>query len=646
MNSQQGQEYNNYKQRLTNFSNEFDLGLFVYIVKKTFVWVLLSVIVAGLAALLYLRYTPRVYQANTVIQLGEDEYSKSIININQFGDDNSIQSRLELLRSNMMIRQTVQKMPLEIGYFAEGEILTNEHYLLSPYEVEIIELRNENVRNIPIHITFQNERTYSIQYRGKEVSGLLMDQVAELEEMDILVHIKNWKSVTSLSQEYELFFRLNSLSALVKRFSRNLNVRILNSTAKTLGISYQDNNTHLARDFAQTHAQEFIRFDLERRSRSDENIISFIDNQVDTVFDNLRASETLLNEYKQQNKITNLESISGVYLERLTEYEDEIVSLEIEERLLKEVGNLAAGSTDDIEIYNLVPLVAGSKFESSLKGLLDNLYNLLLTKEEALYSITPDNNRIANLEYQIGIQEKLAVETIQALKNKTTERKESLQNELESVSGLYFALPQKELEFARLRRLLNINEKYYTMLLEKRIEYRISKEGFVTRHQVLEEASLPRQPISPKPRVITVAFLLAGAFFGFLVVSIRYLVHNDITSLNEIVKLSDASMGTLGIVPKYKSLIPDSMMIVDKHPKSLIAEAFRSVRTNLQFIDNTDGPKLAAITSTISGEGKTFIAINLAGIIAFSGKKVIVIDLDMRKPKIHKGMRTDNSFGM
>src|SRR5207253_9825157 len=100
------------------------------------------------------------------------------------------------------------------------------------------------------------------------------------------------------------------------------------------------------------------------------------------------------------------------------------------------------------------------------------------------------------------------------------------------------------------------------------------------------------------------------------------------------------------INPKYKIEIPNSQFLVDKNPKSAISESFRSVRTNLQFISNETGPKVIGITSTISGEGKTFVAINLAGVIAFSNKKVLIIDLDMRKPKIHVGFNVENIKGV
>jgi capsular exopolysaccharide synthesis family protein len=133
-------------------------------------------------------------------------------------------------------------------------------------------------------------------------------------------------------------------------------------------------------------------------------------------------------------------------------------------------------------------------------------------------------------------------------------------------------------------------------------------------------------------------------FLGFGLILFRYLFFNEITSINDIIKYTDAPV--LGIIPKYKKDIPVSQLIVDKKPKSLIAEALRSVRTNLQFISNDTGPKVLAVTSTISGEGKTFIAINLAGIIAFSDKKIIVLDFDLRKPKIHIGFGVENKKGV
>jgi len=184
------------------------------------------------------------------------------------------------------------------------------------------------------------------------------------------------------------------------------------------------------------------------------------------------------------------------------------------------------------------------------------------------------------------------------------------------------------------------------LLLEKSIEYKISKEGFVSNNQILEEPKTPIMPVSPNKNLVWLTFVLSGLIIGFLIIALKYFLHNKITSMNEIVKISHSTMSSLGVVPKFKENIPVSMLLVNQNPRSLLAESFRSIRTNLQFLDKQQGPKMAAVTSTISGEGKTFVALNLAGIIAFSGKKVVVCDLDMRKPKIHKGFGVENSEGM
>ncbi len=127
---------------------------------------------------------------------------------------------------------------------------------------------------------------------------------------------------------------------------------------------------------------------------------------------------------------------------------------------------------------------------------------------------------------------------------------------------------------------------------------------------------------------------------------INYIKNDKITALHEIHKYSNIEISTLGFIPFVKEKMDISQLIVDKRPKSMLTESFRAIRTNLQFINNDLNSKIIAVSSTISGEGKTFIAINLGGIIAFTGKRVVVIDLDMRKPKIHLALGTKNKNGM
>lgn len=640
------QNNQDYRDRLTNFSNEFDLGLFLYILRRSVVWLLLCLLLAIFGAFIYLRYTPLLYRAKTIIQLAENDNANKILDVAKVGEDIKPEAKLELLRSKLLISRSLKELPLKVSYYAKGQILITEHYESSPYKVYLIDIYNSAWQDKPINILFNGPGLFELRYGDKKFGGLEVGKEVSTPDFKFSLAISDWEQLKGNEDDYELYFTINSPSSLANRFYDGLDVRILNNTARTLEVSFSDNNPYIARDFVRTHASEFLSFDLEKRRKSDENVLTFLNEQIDTVYNRLKESEINLNNYKQQNKINNLEGVSEMYLHRLSEFEIEIVEIEIEDKLLFEVEKLTKKSNDQVEIYNLIPLVAGSKFEEALSKMLDKLHTLIVDREEALYSVTKDNGRIKSIDYQIGIQKNLILQTIVALRGPLEERKNSLNAKLLQTEGFYYNIPQKELEYARLKRLFTINEKYYTLLLEKSIEYRISKEGFVSNNQILEEPRTPILPVAPNRNLVWLAFILTGLIIGLLIIAMKYFLHNKITSMNEVVKISNATMSSLGIVPKFKDDVPISMLIVDKNPRSMMAESFRSIRTNLQFLDKEEGTKIAAITSTISGEGKTFVALNIAGIIAFSGKKVVVCDLDMRKPKIHKGFGVENSEGM
>ena len=200
-------------------------------------------------------------------------------------------------------------------------------------------------------------------------------------------------------------------------------------------------------------------------------------------------------------------------------------------------------------------------------------------------------------------------------------------------------------DYLNLQRMYEINSEYYSKLLTKKAEYEMVKAGFVSDNEIIEPAKSDSTPISPQKQSNYFILIGAGLIIGLLIVVLKYLLHNTVSSTSDVSKHTE-NIPILGMVPSYKDVIPVSQLIVDKNPKSLMSEAFRSIRSNMQFISQNEGSKIITVTSTISGEGKTFVAINLGGIIAFSEKRVIILDLDMRKPKTHIGFNVQNTIGM
>jgi len=273
-------------------------------------------------------------------------------------------------------------------------------------------LINPEIQDSKIRIDFIDQGLFSIEYAGRKYESLFVNQEVETPDFKLKVRIENWEEVVEAKEEYELFFRINSLNALVSRFYQSLEVRILNNTARTIEVALKDNNPYIARDFVRTHSNEFITFDLEKRRKSDESVLSYLNEQIDTVFVRLKESENSLNTYKKANKINNLEVVSGMYFDRMYNFENDIVNIDIEEHLLDEVEKLTKKNTTEIEVYNLIPLIAGSRYEVALGKQLDKLYILLSDKEEALYNVTPASDRIKSLEYQIEVQKKMILQSI------------------------------------------------------------------------------------------------------------------------------------------------------------------------------------------------------------------------------------------
>jgi len=638
--------FEDYRERITNFSNEFEFGLFLYILKKSLAWILIIFGILLFIAFLYIRYSVPVFEASTIIQISKNNTAQKVLDVGQIYEDNSLSGEIELIRSKFLIRKAVGNLPLEISYYVKGDILNDEKYGSSAYQIEIVEIKDSSIIGKKVFLDFLSDGYLNLELGNYSSDHeFLFDGLINTPQVSFFIRYSNRENLYSDDFSNSYFFVINNQAALVNKFFRGIDVTVLNLSAQTIKIGLKYSNARLSMDFVDELAQQYINYDLEKKSLSSKSVLNFIDIQLDTVFNELNDLELLLQSFKKEHKVTNIDHISNTYVENYARLEEELLNIELEESVLGQIWQ-SSQSNDEIELFNLIPFLAGTEYEGLLSRMIESIHDLEIQREEYLYTGTIENERVEAINFQLNIQKNLLFESIKNLRMRIIAKKSAIESKIAEYEKLFIEMPTKEMEFTRLNRLYQINEKYYTMLLQKQIEYRISKAGFVTNNQILEPSVMPGAPISPKKNVVYISFIIAAFLISLIFIIIRYLTHTNITSINEITRLSYASIGTLGIIPRYEEDIPNSMLLVDKNPKSVLAESFRSVRSNLQFVNNNPGAKLISITSTISGEGKTFIAINLGAIISFSNKKVIILDLDMRKPKIHKAFEVENIKGM
>ncbi len=637
--------------KISSINDEFDLNLFLFITKKNILFLLIFIVIALAGSFLYIRYTPPVYQTSTVLQISTEDQAKSIFPARTYFDDD-IAKKIELMRSQVFLNRALKRLPLEISYYSKGRFMNFELYRNTPFKINA-EIKCNSIYGVPVYVDFLDDKraimSYNINDKSDNKQQIFAGQTFEFPEMKVNVDILNIKAIEeqqSLFSKSSYFFVINNPADIVSRYIDDLKINVLSSAAKTVQITFEDNNAHKASDIVNSISEEFGIYELEKKTESANRVLNFIDSQLDLVFDKLSESEIELENFKQKHQIDELvPSPLPSIQDRIGDFENQLVKLGMEESIYREIEkNLK--QEEQTDIYKLVAILSGSEFQNNISRMLYTLQELLFEREKLLYEVTPGSRQIASLDHQIDIQKRMIVESIASLKNNIRSKK----NELKSKTDQYeqYILDQRSeyshIEFSRLQRIHSINERFYNQLIEKKAEHSISKAGFVPQSIILEKSQTPNKPISPKPRAVYFSSLLAAFFLGSVVILLRYLFYNEISSINDVVKYTNVPV--LGMIPRYRKEIPANQLLVLKKPKSLIAESLRSIRTNLQFIDNQPGSKLIAVTSTVSGEGKTFFAMNLAGILAFSNKKVIVIDLDMRRPKIHQSFNVKNKKGI
>lgn len=640
-----------YKERLTNFSGEFEIGLFVFIAKKSLLWVCLFFAIAIGGSWLYLRYTQPEYESNAVMQINNDNNAKmlNVTGLYDMEDQNELASAIEIIRSKVFLRRVLNKLPLEVSYFAQGNIKTNEHYKSSPYIVGL-NIKNEAILGTRFDIVFNsllNGGEISFDYGGQKFQKTFSEnQWLEFPQVSFLITFDKEKlrSMLKTTGKNTYFFTLNSIDALADSYFNRLNVALINEPAKTILISFTDNNPEKAYDVVNTITSEYISYDIERRSESGKKALAFIEQQLASVTTQMELSEDSLQSFRIKNNIRDNEDVNTFNMTRFGSIEDQLVRVQLDDRVMSEIESKLLEK--DVDVKSLLALVSGTDNEQALSTPINNLYRLISEREEARMTVTDGSPEIKSWDYQIEVQKGLLINSVNSILAQDKIREKALGDKMKEYSSKLPVADNSNIEYTSLQHLYDINEKFRSLLIEKKTEYSISEAGFTPKHVLLEKARIPALPFSPSKRSALVTSILLAFVLSLIVIIVRYLMHDTITSLNQISKHTQASISVLGIIPRYKHIVPVSQLLVDKNPKALIAEAFRSLRTNLQFISNEEGPKVMAVTSTVSGEGKTFVAINLGGIIAYSGKKVIIVDLDMRKPKIHLGFGVENIKGM
>jgi tyrosine-protein kinase Etk/Wzc len=614
-----------------------DLDKLGMIFRKNLMWMIMIIVAANMATYFYLRWTKNVYEADSELKLdvNQDATEMGLANVVETQSHNIVSGEIEQIQSKLFLSRVLDSMDLWVSYHVIGKVLVDEMYQRSPYRVTFSTMEHPYL-DIPIYINFTGPGTYVVRIRDQKIEGKIGAPL-ELENLELII---DKTPLFDVSHEDDYYFVLHSREKLLAYLKTYSKIVPLNLEANTIRISFQDFNPLKARDIVNKIDSVYLSYSHEQKSLANKQKITWINDELRQLEGKMEAYENYFENFTLQNKSNNLNSELEKTINALYALDSQRLVLTRKLADISVVIEQVGANNFAIPVGQrvLLPDFINRKLED-LQVLVQEQDRLGLSYNENTFAFRQKERELEAQRNQVyGQLNDLRKSWLKNL-NELNQRKLVLEQQ-------FAAMPDKSTQFAKNQRLYKLNEEFYLSLMQSKAGFEILQAGTTPDFKILASATLPREPISPQRLLIYGAGFTAGIVLCIFFLGLLYVLDDKVTSMAEIER--NTGIPVLGVIPESRHSANSPFHVLD-NPKSMVSEAIRTLRTNLDFFSVTESRKTIAISSTIAGEGKSFLALNLGGVIAMSKKKVVLIDLDMRKhkanapfqiPDLQKGMST------
>jgi len=638
------------KSSQTNIISKKDLVGLVSIIISNWYIILIFPLLAFALSYLYTHRIPVIYAAKCQILLKSNEtydYQQSLYRGLGFGSKyasyEETASQMRVITSSNLIAGVLELIPLKISYYIVGRLKVTQVYRHLPFRVisdERSSMPSGMAFNLKIIDEFFFQLTYD--YGGKSVSRKFQFDELILDDDLYLKIVRqpnlNEVSITTLS-EIDYLFKVFKTHDLINKYKSNLEVKNLDFTS-IVEITLKDQIPERAREILEVLAKLYVDGTMLNQNEINSNTLNYIDKQLAEVVSIINEIESELERYKEVKEILNLTREEETYFNRLTDYENQERKYHLQLQSIEDLISYLL-LNEDVESL-LPPSMFVAETDPELKARVIELYELRAQFKSLSVSGTASNPMIETLMNRIKSQKKDILSYLDSQKNAVKEAQKLLQSEIASYEVKIKNIPKTQRQLLNIERKLQVNEELYSFLLSKRAETVIAKAGLVPETKVIENAR-PIGIVYPDKQRMNLMNLLVGLGVAVLIVFVRVYFFRKIQSIGQL--QAETSISILGSIPKKKDF-SKTYRILSGNEKSDLVQAFRALRTNLQYFLTDKKSVRVLVTSLMPGEGKTFTSVNLASVFAIAEKRVLIIDFDLHKPRLAKAMEVDNSKGV
>ena len=646
---------NQYQYDHINQDNENEsFGEIKQILKKIlskWYFVLISVAIAFMIAYVNTKYSDRIYKVEASILVKDPKNLNNSIPDLIYGEElldkssNNLENVAFLLKRYDIVKQTLEDIGAEAYYYYKNKFRTIQLYDDSPIKVESI---SDNIENMPIGINFLceivNYKYFSLRIEDdEELNITLKDTVFRFNQTinlnDFAFNVKLIESNFDPEQK-KVYFHFNNIDRLADRYASSIEVSPIEKSS-IIKLSLEGSNAVKERDFLNKLMDNYLYSGLREKTMNAAKTIEFIDYQLTGISDSLSQIEAKLENFKTHNTI-DLGNEAGKLYDEVKALEKEKSALMVKNKYLNYLQEFLKNQNINLEEI-VVPSSMGVD-DPVINSLVEKLIDLKLEQKRIPNQNNMDNPPARRLRDQIESLKNNIIRNIRSIQSANNIALQEINQNINAMSTDLRQLPEAERQFVNIDRMHNLSENLYLFLQQKKAEAGLAKATTTSDIKIVNQARISNNgnPIKPKPLINYATAILLGLLIptAFFYVSDQF--NDKIRTEEDIAKLT--SIPLLGTIGYEKSGNP----LILQDPYSPLAESFRTIRTNLRYMkdEKKKSCETYMVTSSISGEGKTFCAKNLAYIFAISGKKTLYINTDMRKQNRYDEFALKDDLGL
>lgn len=601
-------------------------------------WIALSVLVCLACANLYVRYKTPNYKISARVLVNDEKKGAGLSGGGDLlgdlggllGTKSTVDNEAEILKTRYLMEQVVKDMNLNITYYRKGTLKKVELYE-SPYQVKVVAAA-DTIKATDVEVSFLKNDQVAVSADGIDTL-VALDRSFTIPFVGVVQIIKG-TAVPVLEEKYS--FNIMSVDTKVIALMDAITVEVKNKQVTIIDLSLTHAIPKKGEDILNKLIEKYVQANLTDKNEVADSTVKFIQNRLAYIGGELGGLEGNIQNFKQENNLADMTEQSKLLVQTTGQYVNDLGKIETQISILKSLQDYLKdeGKNKRVLPSSLIPA------DLVFNGAVEKYNSLTLERARRLIGVTEANPGIQLMDKEIANARADIESNISTTLDGFLITRNRINGQMKKAEGQVRNVPKVERNYLNLARQQQIKQELYIFLMQKSEETAISKTSNIANSKTIDPPKSEVKPFSPKRMVVYLFGLVAGLVIPLGLMYVKDLLNDKIQTKEDIIRITQVP-----IIGEISHDEGNDNMVVANSSRSAISEQFRALRTNLSFFFKNSDEKVILLTSSMSGEGKSFVAINLGQILALTNKKVLLMELDLRKPGLSAKLEISNPIG-